>query len=193
LAKFNWNIKYNVDVIGAALIRFERHLEQQGFRPSSIDSYARHVQKYLEYAGTDRPSNSKLKVYMKSLFDRHLARSTLNNSAFAITAYHEMIGKKVEIPILARNETLPYYFTEYEIVRFFSVIRNLKHLCMFQVLFCACLRASESCGLDDADLDLDKCTIRVREGKGERDGYAFLTDDCACYLKQYLLSDSLWR
>jgi site-specific recombinase XerD len=28
--------------------------------------------------------------------------------------------------------------------------------------------------------------IRVREGKGGRDGYAFLTDDCARYLRQYL-------
>jgi integrase/recombinase XerD len=97
-----------------------------------------------------------------------------------------MLGEKVEIPILTRNETLPYYFTEDEIARFFSVIRNLKHPCMFQVLFCACLRASELCGLDDADLDLDKLTIRVREGKGGRDGYAFLTDDCARYLRQYL-------
>jgi integrase/recombinase XerD len=57
---------------------------------------------------------------------------------------------------------------------------------MFQVLFCACLRASELCGLDDYDLDLDKLTLRIREGKGGRDGDAFLTDDCARYLKQYL-------
>lgn len=92
----------------------------------------------------------------------------------------------MEIPIRTRNETLLYYFTEDEIARFFSVIRNLKHLCMFQVLFCACLRASELCGLDDADLDLDKLTIRIREGKSGRDGYAFLTDNCARYLKQYL-------
>jgi integrase/recombinase XerD len=80
-----------------------------------------------------------------------------------------MLGEKVKIPILTRNETLPYYFTEDEIARIFATIRNLKHLCMFQVLFCACLRASELCGLDDADLDLDKLTIGIREGKGGRD------------------------
>lgn len=97
-----------------------------------------------------------------------------------------MIGERVEMPFLTRNDTIPYYFSEQEITRFFSVIHNLKHLCMFQTLFRASLRASELCNLDDSDLDLETLTIRVREGKGGRCGFAFITDDCARYIKQYL-------
>jgi len=136
------------------------------------------VKKYLRFAGTDRPSHKELQAYREHIFDKHWARSTLNNSAFAVTAYHKMLGEKVRIPILSRNDILPFYFDQDEIERIFSVINNLKHLCMFQVLFCGCLRASELCHLDDSDLDLDALRIRIREGKGGRDGYAFLTPEC---------------
>jgi integrase/recombinase XerD len=97
-----------------------------------------------------------------------------------------MLGETIKIPILARNEIFPYYFSEDEIARFFSVIRNLKHLCIFQTLFSGCLRASELCNLDDADLDIETYTILIREGKGGRDGFAFLTEECARHMKQYL-------
>ncbi len=127
-----------------------------------------------------------LQAYREHIFDRHWARSTLNNSAFAITAYHKMIGDVVEIPVLVRNDTLPSYFTEEEIARIFAVINNLKHLCMFQVLFCACLRSSELCNLDISDIDINNLSVRIVEGKGGRDGYAFLNHECARNLKLYL-------
>lgn len=186
MKRINWAIKDKEDVIKTALNRYGRFLEQQGRRPSTISSYLFHVERYLRFAETDRPTDNILQAYREHIFDQHWARSTLNNSAFAVTAYHKMIGEKVEIPILTRNETLPFYFTEEEITSFFSVIDNLKHLCMFQVLFYAALRASELCNLDDADLDIENLTIRIREGKGGRDGYAFLTHGCVRNLKQYL-------
>ena len=186
MVRIKWTIKDSSDFIDTALNRYRRFLEQQGRRPSTITSYIFHVEKYLRFAESDRPADNVLQAYREQIFDKHWARSTLNNSAFAISAYHRMLGETVKIPILTRNETLPYYFTEDEISRFFAVIRNLKHLCLFQVLFCACLRASELCAVDDSDLDLENLTIRVREGKGGSDGYAFLTNDCARYLRQYL-------
>jgi integrase/recombinase XerD len=186
LRRFKWDIKDKNDVIDIALNRYRRFLEQLGRRPSTVSTYLFHVEKYLRFVGTDRPSDAELQAYRDHIFDKHWTRSTLNNSAFAITAYHEMLGEKVKIPILSRNDTLPFYFNQDEIERFFSAINNLKHLCMFQVLFVACLRAFELCNLDDVDLDLANLKIRIREGKGGRDGYAFITHDCVRNLKHYL-------
>jgi integrase/recombinase XerD len=97
-----------------------------------------------------------------------------------------MLGEKVDIPFLPRDQTLPNFFSEEEINRIFSVIRNLRHLCIFQVMFYACLRASELCDLDDEDLDLNDLKVRIKRGKGGKQGYGFITDECARYLKQYL-------
>jgi integrase/recombinase XerD len=124
--------------------------------------------------------------FRESLFDRRVSRGTHNNYKFAISEYHRMLGEDVDIPFLPRNDRLPYFFTEEEINRFFGAIRNIKHLCMFQVLFYGCLRASELANLDDNDIDLKALTIRVRAGKGGQDGFAFITDECLKTLKQYL-------
>jgi integrase/recombinase XerD len=174
------------DGIDQAVQRYRRYLENKGFRPSTINVYSANLRLYLKFAGTDRPTQNNLKMFREGLFDKHVARSTHNNYKFCITEYHRMLGETVEIPFLPRNEKLPHFFSEQEIDRFFASISNLKHLCMFQVLFYGCLRASELCNLDDGDLDLDNLTIRVREGKGGREGNAFITNECGRYLKQYL-------
>jgi integrase/recombinase XerD len=161
-------------------------LENRGFRPTTIRVYSSNLHRYLRFAGTDRPSEKDIKAFREGLFDRQVGRSTHNNYKFCITEYHRMLGEKVDIPFLRRNDTLPYFFSEEDVDRIFATIHNLKHLCMFQVLFYACLRASELCNLDDDDLDLKNLTVRVREGKGGKEGYGFITDECARYLKQYL-------
>lgn len=62
----------------------------------------------------------------------------------------------------------------------------MKHLAMLQTLFYACLRASELCKLNDEDLNLKDLTIRIREGKGGRDGISYITNSCSKTLHQYL-------
>jgi hypothetical protein len=59
---------------------------------------------YLTFARTYRPSEKILQAYREQIFDQHWARSTLNNSAFATTAYHEMLGEKVKIRSFQKRE-----------------------------------------------------------------------------------------
>jgi site-specific recombinase XerD len=57
---------------------------------------------------------------------------------------------------------------------------------MLNVLFYACLRASELCSLNDEDVDLNDRHIRIRDGKGGRQGIVFINDQCAKILWKYL-------
>jgi integrase/recombinase XerD len=98
-----------------------------------------------------------------------------------------MWGEQIEYSFLKRNDEIPYYFSEEDVLKIFSVVRNIKHLAMLQTIFCGCLRASELCNLDDRDLDLSALRLRVREGKGGRDGIVLINNDCASTLKRYLL------
>jgi integrase/recombinase XerD len=85
-----------------------------------------------------------------------------------------------------RNDNLPYYFDENDILKIFSSCRNLKHLTILKTLFYGCLRASELCNLDLPDLDIKSQTLRIREAKGGKDGMIFLKDECIKVLRQYL-------
>ena len=98
-----------------------------------------------------------------------------------------MWGEKIEYTFLKRNDEIPYYFDEEDVLRIFSVIYNIKHFAMLQTIFYCCLRASELCNLDDSDIDMKSLTLRVREGKGGRDGIVFMNNECAAIIKRYLL------
>jgi len=88
--------------------------------------------------------------------------------------------------ILERNDSLPYYFDESDVLKIFSVCNNIKHLAMLKTLFYGCLRSGELSKLEDKDLDLEKRTLRLRETKGGRDDIALINDDCAETLRIYL-------
>ncbi len=184
--KVNWSIKDSQDSYDIALKRFSRFLENKGCRPATIESYSRCIRCCLKFCQTAEPSREKLEEFRNHLFDKHLARSSINNYAFAIMQYQNMREEPVKLPILKRNDTLPDFFTEDEVLAIFGAIRNLKHLAMLQTAFYGCLRSSELCNLDDGDVDLNSLRIHVREGKGGRDGIAYLNETGAKTLRKYL-------
>ena len=87
-----------------------------------------------------------------------LSRSTLNQYGYAAKAYHEMIGVPISFKRISPNNQIPFYFSDEDVERIFSVIPNVKHLAMLSTLFFGCLRATELCQLNDEDLDLDSLT-----------------------------------
>jgi integrase/recombinase XerD len=90
----------------------------------------------------------------------------LNQYAYAVKAYHDMLGDPIAIKRLDPKNQIPYYFTSEDVENIFSVCNDLKHLAMLQTLFYGCLRAMELCNLDDDDLDLRRLILHVRQGKG---------------------------
>lgn len=142
--------------------------------------------KYLEFTKTETPKEEDLARFRDVLKEKRLSISTINNYCFAIKRYHEMIGQTVEFPFVKPKNTIPFFFDESDITKIFSVCSNLKHFAMLQTLFYACLRASELCSLDDSDIDLKTLSVRIRDGKGGKEGISCITNECAQTLKQYL-------
>jgi len=97
-----------------------------------------------------------------------------------------MLGIDFKFAFLKPHNEIPYYFTADEVNRIFEEIRNIKHLAIFKTAFFACLRASEICNLDMKDLDLDRLTLRVVDGKGGKNAILYLSDDASSALRDYL-------
>jgi integrase/recombinase XerD len=181
----DWSIKESID-FKPVISRYRNYLIDHGFRDSSIISYVGAVERYLDFAKTDRPSPETASKFKEQLHMKKLSRSTINNYSFAIKKYHEMLGEEISLPYLNRNKILPYYFDQDDVLRIFSSCHNLKHYAMMQTLFYGCLRASELCNLDDDDVDFKARTLRIRLGKGGKDGMVLLNDECLKVLRQYL-------
>jgi integrase/recombinase XerD len=185
--KVDWGQVDGVLDLNPYLERYKKHLIDIGLRNSTMESYVWLVKTYLEYAKTNRPNATDFTDFRETLHKKNLSRSTINNYSFAIKKYHEMWGEKIEYTFLKRNDEIPYYFDEEDVLRIFSVVHNVKHLAMLKTIFYSCLRASELCNLDDSDVDMKALTLRVREGKGGRDGIVLMNNECASLIKRYLL------
>ena len=166
--------------------RFRYFLRDNGFRESTTETYIQRAVKYLEFAGTDKPTQDDLDRFRTVLHAKNLARNTINNFCIAARAYHTMRGEQVSFPFLKISDTIPNYFSQEDVLEIFGVVNNFKHYVMLQTIFYACLRASELCALNVEDVDLNGLTIMIREGKGGRDGISYINDQCARILKRYI-------
>jgi site-specific recombinase XerD len=70
--------------------------------------------------------------------------------------------------------TLPVVLSREEAARLIAAARNLKHQTALSVAYGAGLRASEVVALKVTDIDSQRMTLRVEQGKGRKDRYAML-------------------
>jgi len=173
--------------IKPALKRYTNHLKSRGLRESTIELYVRCTKSYLEFVQTDKPSLEDSLRFRESLLERNLSRSSINNYTFAILNYHKMLGDPIDLPLMKRNDEIPYFFDEFDVLSILGASAgNIKHFTMLQTIFFCCLRASEMCNLDDEDVDLRSLTLRIRQGKGGVDGLVPISNECATTLRRYL-------
>ena len=67
---------------------------------------------------------------------------------------------------------LPYVPTEEEISKYYKVVwqsRNMKYVVIVKTLLYTGVRVSELINIKISDVDLDRCQIRVNQGKGNKD------------------------
>lgn len=71
--------------------------------------------------------------------------------------------------------TLPVVLSCEEVSRLLAAARNIKHQVALSVAYGAGLRASEVVSLRVTDVDSQRMTLRVEQGKGRKDRYAMLS------------------
>ena len=71
--------------------------------------------------------------------------------------------------------TLPVVLSREEVARLIAAAGNLKHQSALSVAYGAGLRASEVSALKVGDIDSQRMTLRVEQGKGRKDRYAMLS------------------
>ncbi len=182
-----WQVEPKVEDLNSTLARYKRYLVDQGLREVTVEGYTECLKRYLKYAQEQHPPVNKASEYREHLLDRKLSKQSVNNSCIAIKRFYLMHGEKFEFKFLKVNNILPIYFDEEDVLKIFTAASiNLKHLTMLKMSFYCCLRASELCKLEDKDVDLKNLTIRIRNGKGGKDGIVYLSEDCARTLRRYL-------
>jgi len=71
--------------------------------------------------------------------------------------------------------TLPVVLSREEVARLIAAAPNLKHQTALSLAYATGLRASEVVSLKVGDIDSQRMTLRVEQGKGSKDRYAMLS------------------
>lgn len=161
-----------------------RMIEDMRMRKLEIrtrEAYIRAVRKLAKYLGRapDTATAEELRNFQLHLVDHGVSPITLNATItglkffFEVTVGHGEVMAKMQPVHVPR--TLPVVLSREEVGRLIAAAGNLKHQTALAVAYGAGLRASEVTALKIGDIDSERMTLRVEQGKGRKDRYAMLS------------------
>ena len=120
-----------------------------------------------------------LRRFQLHLVDRGTSPITLNATLtglkflFDVTLDRgELVAKMQPVRV---PHTLPVVLSREEVARLITAAPNLKSQTALSIAYGAGLRASEVIALKVSDIDSQRMTLRVEQGKGRKDRYAMLS------------------
>lgn len=173
--------------------KLRRSIEISGKGQSTLTNYARclaHMGIYLNHDLLDLDDESVLD-YLHHLKQKH---HTPSDSYFKHTVYglrylyriYEKTDSRVILPSIERPKKLPVVLSQEEVKLLLKTPRLLRHRLILALLYGCGLRNFELCRLKITDLDLDRKTLHVRQGKGRKDRYVPLCEMLVRGIRTYL-------
>ncbi|HXH85369.1 MAG TPA: site-specific integrase [Nitrospira sp.] len=138
---------------------------------------ARRLAAYL-HRSPDTATAEDLRYFQLYLVDHGVSPITLNATItglkflFDVTLDRGHLMAKMQPVKLPK--TLPVVLSREEVARLIAAAGNLKHQTALSVAYATGLRASEVVVLRVGDIDSQRMTLRVEQGKGQKDRYAML-------------------
>ena len=162
----------------------QRMIEDMNLRklaPKTQDAYIRAVKKLGDYLGHSPHTASKedLRQFQLYLVNQGTSRITLNATVTALRFLFEVtldrkdvVDKLNTVPVPRK---LPIVLSREEVSRLLEATTSLKYKAAFSIAYGAGLRISEVLTLKVSDIDRERKTLHVEQGKGRKDRYALLS------------------
>ena len=149
--------------------------------PKTQTSYLRAVKKLATYLGhsPDTATAEDLRKFQLHLTDKGTSRITINATITALRFFFDVtigdknvVSKLNSVPVPRR---LPVVLSREEVSRLLESTRSVKYKAAFSVAYGTGLRISEVVALKISDIDSERMTLHVEQGKGRKDRYAMLS------------------
>ncbi len=174
--------------------RMKTDLELRGFSPKTQQNYLGNVRRFVAHyqRSPETLGREEVRAYLHHLIsERGLSKSTLHSVYSALKFFYEKtLGQSweaFELPRPKASRTLPVVLSPQEIQAILAAPRNLKHRALLMVIYSGGLRIAEATHLRVDDIDSQRMTIRVRQGKGAKDRYTLLGQKTLRVLREYWL------
>ncbi len=162
----------------------QRMIEDMRLRklePKTQSAYVRAVRKLAAFIGRspDTASAEDLRRFQLHMVDSGASPITLNativglNFFFSITLDREDVMAKMQSVRVPQR--LPVILSKEEVTRLLGAVGHIKHQTALSLAYGTGLRVGEVVALKVSDIDSQRMTLRVEQGKGRKDRYAMLS------------------
>lgn len=156
--------------------RMIQQMTVRGFSLRTHQSYLSAVRGLAKHyrRAPDALSVEEVEAYLAHLVtERGLSWSTCNIAASAFRfLYHVTLGRDrvaFGVPAPKQSQRLPEILNREEVVRLIEAPPNPKHRLLLATIYAGGLRVSEAVRLKVGDVDRERMTLRVEQGKGRKD------------------------
>ena len=169
------------EVISPLRQRMIDDMRMRRLAPKTQEGYLRVVRQFTVFLGRspDTATVEDLRRYQLHLVDHGVSPVSLNAAItglkffFDTTLGRDDLMAKMHPVYLPR--VLPVVLSRDEVGRLIAAATNLKHQTALAVAYGTGLRVSEVVALKVGDIDSERMTLRVEQGKGHKDRYAMLS------------------
>ena len=172
--------------------RLIEDLQMRNLSPHTQKAYVRAVAQLALYhqKSPDGISPEEVRAYLLHLVnDRCIAPGTYNQVLGALRFFYRVtLGQAwVMDHIVCQKEErkLPVVLSLLEVQQFFAAARRLKSRVLLRTIYAAGLRVSEVVGLKVSDIDSQRMTLHIRQGKRKKDRYVMLSETLLGELRHY--------
>jgi integrase/recombinase XerD len=180
--------------------RMIEDMRVRNLAPQTQTSYLQQITAFAKYfnKSPDLLGPEEIRTFQVYLIDsKHLSISSLTVATAALrfiykTTLHRPWSMD-RIPFPKAPQKLPIVLSPDEVARFLGSIDDPKYCAIFSTAYATMrfqllrqgLRVSELCHLLVSDIDSQRMTIHVQQGKGQKDRYVMLSSRLHRQLRQY--------
>ena len=177
--------------------KLEQQVTLRGQSQSTLSNYIRRIalfvvrfEKLPELVDAD-----EINEYLVALArdPKSPSRSSFKHMVYGLRYYYRLLGMNknaIALPALKKDTKLPVILNHRELKELFAAPTLLKQRIVLTLIYSAGLRGQEVVNLKISDIDFERKTIHIRQGKYKKDRIVPLAESMAVGLKKYLKAEN---
>ncbi len=173
--------------------RMLEEMQIRNFSQNTQESYLQQVSLFSRYFRRSPDGLGPVNIRTYQLYltnEKKLAAGSILIATSALRFFYSVTLKRpwdVEdiLPMPKKSQILPVILSPDEVRQFLSCIPRRKARTVLTVCYATGLRISEAIALKPNDIDSQRMTIRVSQGKGAKDRYVMLSEQLLVILRDW--------
>ena len=151
------------------------------FKEKVQKDYVRHVRSFAAFLGRspDTATSEDLRRFQLHMAKQQIGAPTINSAIAALRFFFIVTLERPDLVrplrIVSEPRKAPVVLSPEEVARLLEAAPGLEYKAALSVAYGAGLRVSEVANLKVSDIDRERMTLRVEQGKGQRDRYVMLS------------------